>query len=529
MDGRSDDRFFLIGGGIASLAAAVFLIRDAGVPGERIRIMEAGDRPGGALLSGPMAEHPTLYVGTAVRSMDDKACTSLWDLLGSIPTMTDPHLTLLDDVRSAERETPVEAKARLIGAEHCIACPDPHLEAADRAALLALLDRADPELSARRIDQVLPAHLLASDFWILWTTTFRLRPGSSALDLKHSLLHHLGDLPRLAGLSALHRTRRSEYESIIRPLHYWLESRGVTFTFGVTVTDMDVAADGAGGRRVTALSATTRGRSHALELGARDHVLATLGSMAANAARGDDDHPPEPDLADRDESWRLWETIARRQPDFGRPDVFTSRVQDTAWLSFTLTTTTPDLSWYMSQLTGNREGTGGLITFRDSPWLLTLAVPHQPHFTGQVPEARAALGYGMCLDADGDFVPVSMLRATGRQLLDELIGQLGIDRRAVTVRMNTSTRAVMLPYAGSPLAPRHPGDRPAPVPAGARNFAFLGQYVEIPGEVAFSMEYSVRSAMHAVYGLLGVDREAPVQSSALDADGARAVLETVSG
>ena len=40
---------YLVGGGIASLAAAVFLIRDAGVPGKDILIFEQGGRLGGSL------------------------------------------------------------------------------------------------------------------------------------------------------------------------------------------------------------------------------------------------------------------------------------------------------------------------------------------------------------------------------------------------------------------------------------------------------------------------------------------------
>ncbi|MFJ3979689.1 oleate hydratase [Streptomyces sp. NPDC090021] len=39
----------LIGGGIASLAAAVFLVRDAGMPGENIHILEELPQTGGAL------------------------------------------------------------------------------------------------------------------------------------------------------------------------------------------------------------------------------------------------------------------------------------------------------------------------------------------------------------------------------------------------------------------------------------------------------------------------------------------------
>lgn len=287
------------------------------------------------------------------------------------------------------------------------------------------------------------------------------------------------------------------------------------FTHGTTVTDMDVVRDAGGRRRAVRLHMTSRGRASVVDLGPHDHVLATLGSMAADPAYGDDAHPAKLDPANRDGSWRLWEAIARREDDFGRPSVFTSRIEDTAWLAFTLTTSAPDLTWHVGRLTGGRDGIGQL-TLRDSPWRLTLAVPREPHFSARWPE-RTAVGYGLGFDAPGTYVPVTLLEADGRQLLEELIGQLGIERGAAIVRLTTHVVSTLLPYAGGPSAPRSVGDRPAPVPAGARNFAFLGQYVEIPGDLAFSMEYSVRSAMHAVYGLLGVDREIPAPYRATSA------------
>ncbi|MBR7825617.1 oleate hydratase [Actinospica sp. MGRD01-02] len=536
MDGRPADRFLLVGGGIASLAAAAFLIRDGGVPGRHIRILEAADRPGGALVSGHAPGHPTLYVGAAVRGVDEREHACLWNLLGSVPTLADPSRTPLDEMRAAERRPRTALEARLVDADHRVARPDLRLGAADRAALRGLLDRSDARLAETRIDQAVPAHLLAGDFWLLCTTVFRLRPASSALDLKRALLLHLPDLRRLPVLPTVHRTRRSEYDSIVRPLYDWLRCEGVAFTFGTTVTDMPIASEPGGGRRATALTCSTRGREHTIELGGRDRVLVTLGSMAANASHGDDENPPAFDATRRDPTWRLWESVARHQPDLGRPEAFTSHVEDTAWLSFTLTTTTSDLTWFISHLTGDPDGGGGPVTFRDSPWLLTLTVPRQPHFTGQLPHTHTVLGYGMRLATPGAHTSATMLRATGRQLLDETIGQLGLERRALPVRMNTNVRSIMLPYAGSPLATRRPGDRPEQIPPGARNFAFLGQYVEIPGALAFSMEYSVRSAMRAVYALLGIDRELPGADElgadtgrAGDLDDALATLATAGG
>ena len=55
--------------------------------------------------------------------------------------------------------------------------------------------------------------------------------------------------------------------------------------------------------------------------------------------------------------------------------------------------------------------------------------------------------------------------------------------------------------------PRVKGDRPDVIPTGTTNIAFIGQYCEIPDDVVFTVEYSVRSAQTAVYSLLSVDKE----------------------
>ena len=47
------------------------------------------------------------------------------------------------------------------------------------------------------------------------------------------------------------------------------------------------------------------------------------------------------------------------------------------------------------------------------------------------------------------------------------------------------------------------------IPDGCVNFAFLGQFAQTPRDTVFTTEYSVRTAMEAVYGLLGVDRGVP--------------------
>jgi oleate hydratase len=47
------------------------------------------------------------------------------------------------------------------------------------------------------------------------------------------------------------------------------------------------------------------------------------------------------------------------------------------------------------------------------------------------------------------------------------------------------------------------------VPTGSVNFAFISQFVEIPDDVVFTVEYSVRAAQIAVYQLLRINRSIP--------------------
>ena len=73
-------------------------------------------------------------------------------------------------------------------------------------------------------------------------------------------------------------------------------------------------------------------------------------------------------------------------------------------------------------------------------------------------------------------------------------------------------------------------NRPPVIPQGATNCALLGQYIEIPENVVFTVEYSVRGAMHGVYGLLGLKYGIPpIYHGIADPKVAIAGLRTVTG
>jgi oleate hydratase len=66
-----------------------------------------------------------------------------------------------------------------------------------------------------------------------------------------------------------------------------------------------------------------------------------------------------------------------------------------------------------------------------------------------------------------------------------------------------------MPYITSMFMPRLRSDRPLPVPKNSKNLAFVSQFVAIPEDVVFTVEYSVRAAQMAVYQLFEIDRKVP--------------------
>ena len=78
------------------------------------------------------------------------------------------------------------------------------------------------------------------------------------------------------------------------------------------------------------------------------------------------------------------------------------------------------------------------------------------------------------------------------------------------MRKMTSIPYQSMPYVTSYFQLRKKGDRPAVVPKGSQNLAFLGNFAESPTrDTVFTTEYSVRTAMEAVYTLFNVDRGVP--------------------
>lgn len=237
-----------------------------------------------------------------------------------------------------------------------------------------------------------------------------------------------------------------------------------------------------------------------------DFVFLQNGSMTDASSLGSMTSAPKQLTKNDSGGWALWEKLAEGRPHFGNPAAFNSCIAQSNWESFTVTLKNPAFFDMMQQISGNEAGTGGLVTFKDSNWMMSIVLAHQPHFINQPADVQVFWGYSLFPDRIGNFVAKSMSACNGAEILQELCGHLRFDLDVIAF---ANCIPCAMPYITSMFMPRQLSDRPLPVPEGSKNFAFISQFVEIPDDVVFTVEYSVRAAQMAVYQLLGIDRQIP--------------------
>mgnify|MGYP000143961451 FL=1 len=513
--GIEEKSAYLVGSGLASLAAACFLVRDAQMPGKNIHILEAMDIAGGACDG---IDDPTRgYVMRGGREMEDHF-ECLWDLFHSIPSLEIPGASVLDEYYWLNKHDPNYSLCR--ATEH--RGEDAHTDGKFRLSqkgsmeIMKLFFTKDEDLYDKTIEDVFDDEVFRSDFWLYWRTMFAFENWHSALEMKRyfqRFIHHIGGLP---DFSALKFTRYNQYESLILPMQKYLEAAGVEFRFGTEVTNVRFEIKD-GKKTARAIECRTKNGEMEIPLTEKDLVFITNGSCTEGTIYGDQDHAPLGDAEVRSSGcWSLWKKIAAQDPAFGHPEKFCSDIEKTNWESATVTTSNEEIVDQIKKICRRdpRTGkvvTGGIVSCRDSSWLLSWTINRQGQFKNQKKDEVCVWVYSLFTDVPGDHVKKPMKECTGKEITAEWLYHLGIpvediDRLAGEACNCTPT---MMPYITAFFMPRRAGDRPDVIPDGSVNAAFLGQFAETPRDTIFTTEYSVRTAMEAVYGLCGVDRGVP--------------------
>ena len=504
---------YLVGAGLASLAAACFLVRDGQMKGEHIHILEELSLPGGACDG--IKDNQKGFIIRGGREMENHF-ECLWDLFRSIPSIETEGVSVLDEFYWLNKKDPNYSLMRVTLNKGEDAHTDGKFGLSEKASkeLVKLFMTKDEDLYDKRIDEVFSEELLKSNFWLYWRTMFAFRDWHSALEMKLYLqrfIHHIGGLP---DLSALKFTKYNQYESLILPMVKYLEAHGVHFQYDTMVTN--VIFDIRNGKKLAKkIVCNHKGKEENIDLTKNDLVFITNGSCTENSTLGDDNTAPDFN-GSIGGCWQLWRNIAKQDSAFGNPDKFCTDTKATNWESATVTTLDERIPKYIEKICkrdpfSGKVVTGGIITAKDSNWLMSYTVNRQPHFKEQPKDQLTVWVYGLFSEVPGNYIKKPMKECTGIEITEEWLYHMGVPEAEIHDMATKSAHTIpcMMPYITAFFMPRTKGDRPKVVPDGSENIAFLGQFADTPRDTVFTTEYSLRTAMEAVYTLLDIDRGVP--------------------
>lgn len=505
-EGIEKRKAHIVGGGIAGLAAAAFLVDDAGMPGENITIYEKRNDVGGCC---GIIGNEGAYVCPGERELEP-FMECLWYLCSKIPSLDSPGRTVLDETVDANREMPIHSECRCLQNQGYIweGIHDFSMDAETTRKLQAFLTEPEEELENLTIEDYFGkgSPFFKSAMWWCFHPMLAFKPYHSALEAKRYLSRFsLGN--RIDYLEGILHTKRNEYDSIIKPLTVWLKEKGVTIKSGCSVydIDLDAACNTAEGIRMR-----VNGQDTVIPVAPLDLVLVANGSLMTNATFGDNTHMVRENRDTEDLGlFTIWQNLAKKHAKFGRPEKFIGPIDKTKWISVFLTVKDyPEFFQRIEVLSGSKAGTGGCMTIKDSGWEISGVLYDRDYFPNQRENNEDVAWFdGLFGERCGDYIKKSMAECTGDEILTELLFHLNLLDMKDEILAHTHVSMAMMPYITSQFMPRTATDRPRVVPEGCTNLGFIGQFVEVPGDVVFTIETSVRTPMEAVYTLTGLDKD----------------------
>ena len=506
---------YIIGSGLAALTAAFYLVRDAQMKGERVHVLEKDPIPGGACDG---FEYQGLgYVMRGGREMDNHF-EVMWDVYRSVPSIETEGVTVLDEYYRLNKKDPNYSLRRATVNRGEDAHTDGKFGLSDKGALqiMKLFFTPDEDLYDKKITEYFDDEVLNSNFWLYWRTMFAFQNWHSALEMKlyiKRFIHHIGGLP---DFKALRFTKYNQYESMILPLIKYLESHGVQFHYNTKVVNVEFDIK-ENRKQATRVEVLREGNQEFIDLTENDLVFITNGGCVENSSLGSQNTTASFNCEiKKGGGWDMWRKIAAQDSSFGNPDKFCYDPEQSNWMSATVTILDDKIVPYIKRICqrdpfSGKVVTGGIVTVKDSKWLMSWTFNRQPQFRNQPKDQLVGWIYRLFSDVPGDFIKKPMRECTGKEICMEWLYHLGVpvDEIETLAENSANTIPCMMPYITSFFMPRAKGDRPDIVPKGAVNFAFLGQFAETKRDTIFTTEYSMRTGMEAVYTLLNVDRGVP--------------------
>ena len=544
----------MIGAGLSNMAAAVYLIQEGKWQGDQITFYSLDDHgsndgaPTGDVTdeywnkNHPM-ENQKGYVARGGRMLNYRTYVDLMDLLDRIPSATEPNMTAAEDTRDFDAKHRTFDKARLLeGGKGII--DGGHLGLNNKSRMLLTQMIMMPDSEEEKLDNVTIAEYFKEDpaffesnFWYMWETTFAFRTRSSAQELRRYMHQMIYEFTQIEHLVGVNRTRYNQYESIMLPLINYLKEQGCHIVLDRLVTDWSfkdtTMQDEITVTGLHMLNVTTNQEEY-VAVDDDTAVIFTNGSITDSATLGDFDTPAAENM-DYGAASSLWKKAAEQFYNLGTPDKFFADRDASEWVSFTLTTKDHLLLNEITRITTQEPGnalnsfisTTPISPLHQKDVNMSIVVHHQPHFTSQKPNETVIWGYFLYPRRVGEFVTKPYIEMTGKEMVQELIGQLSKvdpgpgnirDKEALIMDSVINNIPVYMPYASALFNNRAKSDRPKVIPAHSTNLAFTGEFVEQPYQMIFTEQSAVRSGEIAAFHFAGIPMSQLVPTPRYDKD-----------
>lgn len=379
--------------------------------------------------------------------------------------------------------------------------------------------------------------MFQTNFWYMWETTFAFRTQSSAQELRRYMHQMIYEFTQIEHLVGVNRTRYNQYESIMLPLINYLKAQGCHIILNRRITDLDFKETQMTDEiTVTGMTMTNTETDEVEHVTVDDDtaVIFTNGSITDSATLGDYNTPAAENM-DYGAAAGLWKQVASKFYNLGNPDKFFADRNASEWVSFTLTTKNHillnEIERITTQIPGNALNsflsTKPITPLGQKDVNMSIVVHHQPHFTTQKPNEAVIWGYFLYPRRNGEFVDKPYIEMTGKEMLQELIGQLSkVDPGPINIREKEAeimdsvinNIPVYMPYASALFNNRAKTDRPEVIPEHSTNLAFTGEFVEQPYQMIFTEQSAVRSGEIAAYHFAGIPMAKLVDTPRYDRD-----------
>ncbi len=445
-------KVYLVGAGIASLSAAIYLIQDACVEGKDIIIFDESKKIGGCLDAEKLPSGEG-YSMRGVRAFEEQAYTCLFDLMSDIPSLTMPGKTLKEEFIDFNKKNKSYSKSRLFRNGGVIDSRPLKLNAKDRLNLLHLLTHKESSLEGKEVRDYFTAPFFTSNFWYEFCTVFSFQPWHSLIEFRRYLLRFIQTFSHIDTLQNMESSPYNQYEFLVVPIVDWLKKRGVIFEMDTKITNVDFTSD-AKGERISRIHYVSAGKTDDIAIDKDDFVFVTLGSIVANSSKGTMTKSPSANYEEKDASWTLWETISKDRPEFGNPSVFNSHIDKSKWTSFTLTFRDSTFFDLVEKYIHKDVNAFGGLNLIESNWLISMIFFYKPYFLNQPDNVSLSWGYGLGSEERGNFVKKKMSECSGEEILKEIIHHLGFEEHMDAIMNSATCIPCVMPYITSLFLPR---------------------------------------------------------------------------